>query len=192
MTDDVPGPIDLRPRHDAVEWERTAMSKSPWRTEFFARFANEIMSTSPVVTRILELGYGPGFLAEHLLRALDRIDYALLDFSPAMHELALARLGDLSTRATFAERSFKGVGWPAGLGTYHCVVTHRAVHELRHKRHVTGLHTQVRSLMAAAASTSCAITMRVKAACGTRSRTCRPSNRCRRCRPRASGRYGSS
>ena len=31
--DDVPSPIDFRLPADAIEWERTAMAKRPWRTE---------------------------------------------------------------------------------------------------------------------------------------------------------------
>src|SRR5262245_66636896 len=99
MIDDVPSPIDLRRLPDAMEWERTALSKRPWRTEFFARFASEIASAPIRVDRVLELGSGPGFLAKHLLDALSGISCVLLDFSPAMHELAKARLVGLENRA---------------------------------------------------------------------------------------------
>ena len=32
---DVPSPIDLRQMSDALEWERTANLKRPWRSDFF-------------------------------------------------------------------------------------------------------------------------------------------------------------
>jgi hypothetical protein len=41
-TVDVPSPIDLRLMSDALEWERTAMRKRPWRVEFFSMFAEEL------------------------------------------------------------------------------------------------------------------------------------------------------
>lgn len=65
-----------------------------------------------------------------------------------MHELAKARLGELDTCATFIEGSFKEDNWEAGLGTFECVVTHQAVHELRHKRYAVELHRQVRKVLA--------------------------------------------
>src|SRR5262245_25730252 len=147
MIDDIPSPIDLRRLPDAIEWERSALSKRPWRTEFFARFASEIASAPKRVDRVLELGSGPGFLAKHLLEALGDISYVLLDFSPAMHELAATRLASLDNRAWFIERDFKQQNWYEGLGTFDCVVTNQAVHELRHKRHATKLHSQVRGIL---------------------------------------------
>jgi SAM-dependent methyltransferase len=136
---DVPSPIDLRQVRDALEWERTANLKRPWRSEFFSRFAYEITQTEPPVRKVLELGSGPGFLAEHLLRSNSAIELTLLDFSPAMHQL--------STRARFLERNFKADDWPTGLGRFDCVVTNQAVHELRHKRHAASLHARVRTIL---------------------------------------------
>ena len=123
------------------------MSKRTWRIDFFAQFASEMAASSIAVQRVLELGSGPGFLAQHLLRSLGQVEYWLLDFSAAMHDLAKARLGPLETRASFIERSFKQEDWPVGLGTFECVVTHQAVHELRHKQYAAALHEQVRKVL---------------------------------------------
>jgi SAM-dependent methyltransferase len=145
---DVPSPIDLTTPSDAAEWERTAMPKRPWRLEFFDSFAAHIPADRRA--RVLELGSGPGFLAQHLLSRLPTISMVLLDFSAAMHALAKERLGYLVNRATFLERSFKEPDWSLGLGPFDVVVTHQAVHELRHKRHAGVLHRQVRSLLSPA------------------------------------------
>ena len=51
-----------------LKWERNALRARPWRTEFFGRFGSEISTHEPPVTRVLELGSGPGFLAHHLLQ----------------------------------------------------------------------------------------------------------------------------
>lgn len=143
---DVPSPIDLRQMADARQWADEAMSKRPWRTEFFDAFATVLRDGD--AERVLELGSGPGFLAKHLLDALPDIAYLALDFSPSMHRLARERLGDAAARVTFVERSFRDADWDAGLGTFDHVVTHQAVHELRHKRHARGLHAQVARLLA--------------------------------------------
>ena len=142
---DVPSPIDLRQMTDAREWADQALAVRPWRTVFFAAFAEALAKGR--ARRVLELGSGPGFLVQHLLQVLPDLDYVALDNSPAMHELASERLGVLAGRVTFVERSFKEPGLGHGLGTFDHVVTHQAVHELRHKRHARGLHEQVRGLL---------------------------------------------
>ena len=142
MIDDVPSPIDLRLMADALEWESTAMSKRPWRTEFFACFSSAIKIAAPS-GRVLELGSGPGFLADHLVRELPDISYVTLDFSAAMNQLAVRRLGTHASRVQFIERNFREPNWPQGLGAFECVVTNQAVHELRHKAHAPALHQQI-------------------------------------------------
>jgi len=145
MTIDVPSPIDLRLMSDARSWAETALARRPVRPEFFDAFAREIGRDG---ARVLELGSGPGFLAEHLLRAWPALDYVALDFSPAMHQLAAERLGERTARVRCVERSFRDADWADGLGPFDAVVTHQAVHELRHKDHASTLHAQVRPLLA--------------------------------------------
>ena len=145
MTIDVPSPIDLRLMEDARPWAETAMARRPVRSEIFDAFARAIGRDG---CRVLELGSGPGFLADHLLQALPRLDYVALDFSPAMHLLATERLGDRAARVTFIERSFRDPAWVEGLGAFDVIVTNQAVHELRHKDHAPTLHAQARSLLA--------------------------------------------
>lgn len=146
LLQDVPSPIDLTRMDDAREWAQQAMLKRPWRTEFFAEFARVLDEGE--AQQVLELGSGPGFLARHLLEALPQIQYTALDFSAAMHELAAQRLGALQSRVRFVERSFREPAWVEGLGPFDHVVTHQAVHELRHKRYTPMLHEQVRGLLA--------------------------------------------
>ena len=148
MLIDVPSPIDLRLIGEATEWEATALLKRPWRTEFFAAFAAAIQSSPVTVNRVLELGSGPGFLADYLLQAMPTVTYVALDFSAAMHQLAFQRLGALTSRVRFVERSFKEPSWSQGLGPFEAITTHQAVHELRHKRYALELHSQAKELLA--------------------------------------------
>ncbi len=123
-------------------------SKRPWRVEFFTAFATVSSNqSSGQASRVLELGSGPGFLAQHLLRAHAAINYVALDFSPAMHELAGQRLGAMASRVQFVHRSFRDARWSEGLGRFEFVVAHQAVHELRHKRYAASLHAQVKQLL---------------------------------------------
>ena len=152
MFQDVPSPIDFRTTQDAREWASAAMSRRPWRSEFFVAFTAAIKSACPPNARVLELGSGPGFLARHLLGELPSISYTALDFSGAMHEIAFERLGALSQRAEFAERNLREPNWADGLGPFDAIVTQQAVHELRHKRHAHDLHVRARKLLAPGAS----------------------------------------
>jgi SAM-dependent methyltransferase len=145
MTTDVPSPIDLRLMDDARPWAETALARRPARPEFFDAFARLIGRDG---ARVLELGSGPGFLADHLLRALPNLRYVALDFSPAMHQLAAERLGERAARVAFVERSFREPDWSDGLGPFDAIVTHQAVHELRHRDYAPALHAQVRPLLA--------------------------------------------
>ena len=147
MINDVPITLDFRSADKAREWAECAMSVRPWRAEFFTAFANIIGSArGSQQCRVLELGSGPGFLAERLLKATD-VTYVAVDFSAAMHELARQRLGVLAARVQFIERSLLSPQWGDGLGEFNFAVTHQAVHELRHKRYAPALHAQVRQLL---------------------------------------------
>lgn len=142
---DVPSPIDLQAEADALAWAESANTLRPWRLAFFEAISNAIDSTRAV--RVLELGSGPGFLAEHILSAHPLAEMVLLDFSKPMHRLAMERLQRFSGRVTCVERSFKKADWMSGLGLFDYVVTNQAVHELRHKRYAEPLHRQVRSVL---------------------------------------------
>ena len=142
---DVPSPINLQAAAEARAWADAANQVRPWRTTFFQAIAAAMDPTRPV--RVLELGSGPGFLAEHVLARCPLAEMVLLDFSQPMHDLAQARLQPYGQRVQQVLRSFKDEHWPEGLGRFDYVVTNQAVHELRHKRHAQPLHRQVRSVL---------------------------------------------
>ena len=144
---DVPSPIDLRDMRDARDWAATVSAKRPFRAEFFGVFARELSEYPSAEPKVLELGSGPGFLAQALLHA--RVDalYTALDFSAAMHDLARERLGPQSARVMFQLADFRTPDWTTGIGNFDVVVTMQAVHELRHKRRAAGLYRQVLEIL---------------------------------------------
>ena len=121
------------------------MTKRPQRVQFFAAITEALRAAG--ARNVLELGSGPGFLARHLRDALPDMRLTLLDFSPAMHDLARTRLGALADRVAFIQADFLDPAWSRALGRFDAVVTLQAVHELRHKARAVTLHAAVRGLL---------------------------------------------
>ncbi|MBL8620979.1 MAG: class I SAM-dependent methyltransferase [Myxococcales bacterium] len=143
--EDVPIRVDHRDPATARAWLDDTRRRKPFRQAFRAAFGAALASHRRL--RILELGSGPGELARALLRRCDVATYTALDWSPAMHALAAAHLGDLAARVAFVVRDFRAPTWPVGLGTFDAIVTQQAVHETRHKRHALPLFERARTLL---------------------------------------------
>lgn len=146
---DVASPIDLRNFADALEWQETANIKRPWRKDFFEYYANLIRQHLSEQYQVLELGSGPGFLAQHLLSQLANIEYTAFDFSEAMHQLAQEKLNTAErARATYLVGSFKAADWQNTFSQkYDLIIIHQALHELRHKCYATDFHKIVKTLL---------------------------------------------
>ncbi|NNP75588.1 methyltransferase type 11 [Acinetobacter sp. Ac_3412] len=146
---DVASPIDLRNFADALEWQETANIKRPWRKDFFEYYANLIRQHVSEQYQVLELGSGPGFLAQHLLSQLTNIEYTAFDFSEAMHQLAQEKLNTTErARATYIVGSFKAADWQNTFSQkYDLIIIHQALHELRHKCYATDFHKIVKTLL---------------------------------------------
>ena len=148
---DVPSPIDLRDPADARAWADAAETARPGRPQIRSAFA-EALRELPQRSRVLELGSGPGFLAETVLSECpDLASYTLFDFSEPMLAMSRERLAGFP-RAEFVLGDFKAPGWQRGsFGSrqepYDAVISMQAVHEIRHKRHVPGLYREVRDLL---------------------------------------------
>ena len=145
---DVPSPIDFSRTEEAQAWAEAANRKRPSRVEFFVAIAEELRSLHRPSLTVLELGSGPGYLAEAVFRALPDARYTLLDSSLPMLGLARARLGPIAG-AEFVAADFRRSGWADRLGSFDAVVSVQAVHELRHKRHAVALHRAVYELLRA-------------------------------------------
>ena len=146
---DVSSPIDLRNYEDALEWQETANIKRPWRKDFFDYYVELMKTNRSDPCHILELGSGPGFLAQHLLSQLDHIEYTAFDFSEVMHQLAQEKLNSSEqSRAKYFVGNFKESNWQNALDQkYDFIIIHQALHELRHKQHAANFHKIVRTLL---------------------------------------------
>jgi SAM-dependent methyltransferase len=154
--DDVPTPIDLREPEVAAKWAAEADVKRPYRAEVRRAIAAEVADAArrrvvdaaklgildAARAHVLELGAGPGLLAEAILDACDVERYLCVDFSQPMLDMARARLGD---RAQYVCADFRDE-LPVE-GPFDAIVSMQAIHELRHKRHAEPLYTRIRPLV---------------------------------------------
>ena len=141
--DDVPYGDDWQSAAEVAAWVEAADLKRPWRVQIRERIAEHVAALPPAA-RVLELGSGPGLLAECVLQRCTRIaSYTLLDFSPHMLSISRERLARFPS-AAFVLASFKSPDWVERVASpFDCVVSMQAVHELRNKRHVPRLYRQI-------------------------------------------------
>ncbi len=145
---DVPYSEDLQDPSDAKAWVEAADRKRPLRVHIRRAIVNELRLLAPG-SRVLELGSGPGLLAEQVLLNCPAITkYTLLDFSEPMLEMSRDRVARFPS-AEFVNADFRSEGWMRCLtAPYDAVVSMQAVHEVRHKRHVPKLYGHVHELLA--------------------------------------------
>jgi SAM-dependent methyltransferase len=114
----------------------------------FEVFAAEAVRIKKGALSVFELGCGPGFLAEALLKNCEIARYTLVDFSPQMLELSRSRLAKFQDRTVFIQADFKKADWVAGIRAgFDLVVSLQAVHELRHASRIPKLYAQLHSLL---------------------------------------------
>jgi len=145
---DVPSPIDLRNPIDAIDWVAAADRKRPWRANIRTAITELLSTASPAPRRVLEIGSGPGLLAEAILQICQLQNYTLFDFSVPMLNMSCERIGKHPS-ATFILGDFKLSNWTEDLGSFDAVVAMQAIHEIRHKRHAPGLYREINRILGA-------------------------------------------
>jgi SAM-dependent methyltransferase len=140
------GPHDYFNQDYVNEWAAAANTKRPFRLQFFGSYVTELASLDR--PKVLEIGSGPGFLAERVLSSCDVASYHLFDFSPHMHELCRARLTPFADKTVFHLGSFLEQGWSESLPRpFDAVVSLQTVHEVRDSALLPKLYRDIRMLL---------------------------------------------
>jgi SAM-dependent methyltransferase len=144
---DVPPGVDFLDSKQVNEWVAACEVAKPWRGPMRGRFA-ELARALPSGARVLELGAGPGYLAEAVLECAPHLEsYTLLDFSEHMLELSRKQLQRFKA-ARFVRADFKTAARFRELTSpFTAIFSMQAMHEIRHKRHVPGLYRDIRDLL---------------------------------------------
>ena len=145
---EVPSDHDFFDPRYVKQWTDSIVRYRPERLQLFKAFAAEAAGIQKDRLSVLELGCGPGFLAEQLLQNCNISRYTLVDFSPHMLELSRERLARFKDRTVFFQRDFKKKSWTAAIpADFDLVVSLQAVHELRHASRIPRLYAQLYNLL---------------------------------------------
>jgi len=114
----------------AEEWAKK-FSPSPARMDLFETMLQSIRQLEANDFHIVELGIGPGFLAEFLLSRLENITYEGIDCSAPMRQIAAKRLEKFKNRITFTAADLTDPNWIKEVSqSPKVVVTTWALHDL--------------------------------------------------------------
>lgn len=121
---------------------------SPERLQSFEMIGNLVSYIAGINGKLLELGTGPGYLAEYLLTRFDSINYHCVDFSEPMIQIAKRRLNGLSTKPTFIRADLTG-DWAVKVSkNYDAIVTTWALHDLGSRQNIHNLYLNAKKVLA--------------------------------------------
>lgn len=104
---------------------------TPERLELFNLILTQLESRIPPNSCVVELGIGPGYLADHLLKRMPEIQYYGVDFSIPMLDIARQRLRHHSTRVAYIQADLIKDHWWEGVpGPVNAIVSTWALHDL--------------------------------------------------------------
>lgn len=123
-----------------AEWAANA-NEAAHRGAMFDTFVVELADLAAGnALRVLELGSGPGYLAEQICARVDIARYAAVDISPHMHAIARNRLAPWES-VDLVDADYREPGWERAVGeSFDAAVTLQAVHELRRAELIPGLY----------------------------------------------------
>jgi SAM-dependent methyltransferase len=125
--------------HDAefVAGWADRFAPTPKRVELFNLMLSELQSRIPADGCLVELGIGPGYLADHLLSLMPGIQYYGVDFSGPMLDIARQRLAPHLARVTFIQADLvKDKWWSDIPAPVNAIVSTWALHDLGSQKNI--------------------------------------------------------
>ncbi len=128
--------------HDAefaAEWADRFVP-TPERLELFDVILSQLQSQIPPDGCVIELGIGPGYLADHLLGSMPEIQYHGIDFSAPMLDIARRRLRPYSSRVVYVQADLVGDDWWRNIPRPDAIVSTWALHDLGSRENVESVY----------------------------------------------------
>jgi len=121
---------DFKNTEYAQQWAQQ-FTPTPERMRLFQTIAQNLPDGSSKDITVLELGVGPGFLADYLLSAKTISQYGALDFAPAMLELSRQRTIEHQVDLHFIQADLINESWKPKIPfTPQAVVSTWTLHDL--------------------------------------------------------------
>lgn len=129
------------------EWANK-FTPTPERLRLFETILKNIPKEKQKSISILELGIGPGFLAEFLLKKLIAVNYEGLDFSQSMLKIAAKRTTQYEDLVSFTKADLISEIWTEKLKKNpNIVVSTWALHDLFNSDTIFGVYKSVYSIL---------------------------------------------
>ena len=139
-TDLVGAEHEFHSKEFALEWTEKFEPTSE-RVRLFGLIFSELKKYVPENGSIIELGMGPGYLANHLLEGMPGISYCGIDFSQPMLEIAQNRLIRYSSRVTYILADLVKEAWEEKLSKpVHAIVSTWALHDLGSQKNISTVY----------------------------------------------------
>lgn len=121
---------------------------TPDRLALFETILQRIREIGGDNCHVLELGVGPGYLADYLLSRLPDISYEGLDFSAAMLQIAENRLSQYAGRVVFTRADLTKDNWTDKISQApKAVVSTWALHDLFSAKNIEFVYLKTREIL---------------------------------------------
>ena len=120
---------------------------TPDRLALFETILQQIREIGGEDCHVLELGIGPGYLADYLLSRLPNITYEGLDFSKAMLKIAADRLTKFKDRVSYTQADLTK-GWQKRISKApKVVVSTWALHDLFSQENIASVYQRTKEAL---------------------------------------------
>lgn len=131
----------------AKEWEDKMIRTGSYRNHFFKKFTHQINSLFDKPSSFLEVGSGPGHLAECILKTGKVKEYTLFDLSESMNHLALQRLEKYQSVLKSTVGDFLSKSSYDNLGLFDAVLCMQSIHEVSDKKLAVSIYNNIFSVI---------------------------------------------
>lgn len=131
---------DFHNKQFSEEWS-SKFEPTTERLSLFQLITDNIKATNKKYINILELGIGPGFLAEYILSSNDNYNYQGIDFSKTMLNLASKRLVSHSNKLVLTEADLTYPEWKNKIKRKpDCIISTWSLHDLLSKQNIQNVY----------------------------------------------------
>ena len=132
----------------ALDWANRFVP-TPERLQLFDTIIQQIDETPLPAPHIVELGIGPGYLAERLLQKIPNVTYEGVDFSTPMLDLASTRLAAHRSRIKFTQADLINEDWGAKVSRpVGAIISTWALHDLGSEKNTQKVYQTCHRLLA--------------------------------------------